>query len=286
MVTRSSKINKEPNGQNANLNGVDTGKVFWNLEDQIARVIEKGVAMGSDMKTNACIHNQRCITLTGELLKIKKDIVFCNVCAANVENDRKELWEFIAASRNSFPMPWCIGGDFNTVLEPSERKCGQSNMVSMSNFRSFLPNMEVVDILLHGVSFTRTNHREKVSWVRLDRFLISPTILSWLPDLVQVGLPLSISDHNAIMIGGGGGGGRKIGEKNDRIKKKDLVREAIKGWQDCKVAGSKGFILSSKIKAFKISIKRWLSLNPKPVSPIKLMEDNLVEVERKAFIEG
>ena len=36
-----------------------------------------------------CISNQRCIILVGVLLRINKEVVFCNVYTANVENERK-----------------------------------------------------------------------------------------------------------------------------------------------------------------------------------------------------
>ncbi|KAK3189699.1 hypothetical protein Dsin_029260 [Dipteronia sinensis] len=64
------------------------------------------------------------------------------------------------------------------------------------------------------------------------------------------------------------------------------MSEAVKGWVDCKVAGTSGFVLSSKVKASKLSIKRWLSVHNKSVSSIKGVEEKLEEVERKTAIEG
>ncbi|KAK3193121.1 hypothetical protein Dsin_024431 [Dipteronia sinensis] len=102
----------------------------------------------------AYISNQRCIILMGELLKFKKDVVFCNVYTANMESERQELWEFLEISRNSFTMPWILGGDFNRVLDSSERKGGGGNVTSMKNFGSFISKMEVINIPLRGISFT------------------------------------------------------------------------------------------------------------------------------------
>ncbi|KAK2640393.1 hypothetical protein Ddye_028188 [Dipteronia dyeriana] len=86
----------------------------------------------------ACVSNSRCIIVARELLRIMKEVVFCNVYAANVENERKELWDFILNPQASFPDPWCMGGDFNTVLDPSERKGGDCNTASMCNLNSFI----------------------------------------------------------------------------------------------------------------------------------------------------
>ncbi|KAK3172180.1 hypothetical protein Dsin_033161 [Dipteronia sinensis] len=99
-------------------------------------------------------------------------------------------------------MLWCIGGDFNTVLDPLERRGGGvCNMGSVRSFCSFVLRARVVDLPLHGVSYTWCNNRETISWARLDRFLVSPWIHSWFPKLMQKGIPRSLSDHNAILIG-------------------------------------------------------------------------------------
>ncbi|KAK3189155.1 hypothetical protein Dsin_028716 [Dipteronia sinensis] len=100
----------------------------------------------------------------------------------------------------SFPVPWCFGGDFNSVLDPSERSGGVCLLNSLKNFNAFVLKAKVVDLLMQGFKFTWSNRREKASWARLDRFLISPLILSWFPNLVQKSLPCNLSDHNAIII--------------------------------------------------------------------------------------
>ncbi|KAK2642950.1 hypothetical protein Ddye_024713 [Dipteronia dyeriana] len=69
-----------------------------------------------------CISNKWCIVLVGVLFKIDKEVILCNVYAPNVEADRKKLWGFLLNIQQSFSSPWCIGGDFNTVLFASERK--------------------------------------------------------------------------------------------------------------------------------------------------------------------
>ena len=123
------------------------------------------------------------------LNKIKKDIVFCNVYVASVESERRELWDFILSSQQSFSAPWVVGGDFNTVLDSSERKGEGCNLGSIRNFNSFVLQARVVDIPLLGNPFTWSNNRDKESWARLDHYLLAPDILSWFPSLKQTGLP-------------------------------------------------------------------------------------------------
>lgn len=39
----------------------------------------------------ACISNQRCIILAWELVKLKKEIVFCNIYASSQDSEKAEL---------------------------------------------------------------------------------------------------------------------------------------------------------------------------------------------------
>ena len=149
----------------------------------------------------ASINNQRCIIIAGEHLQLNKFMVFCNVYAANTEKKRKELWDFILQAQSLLPFPWCIGGDFNTVLNPSERRGSACNMGSIRNFNTFIFQARVVDLPLRGASFTWSNNREEASWARLDRFLLSSDFFAWFPNLLQTAFPRNMSDHNAISLG-------------------------------------------------------------------------------------
>ncbi|KAK3200773.1 hypothetical protein Dsin_024188 [Dipteronia sinensis] len=55
-------------------------------------------------------------------------------------------------------MPWCIGGDFNTVLHPSERKGGICNMSSVNSLNAFVLQARVVDLPLTGHLGSLSDH--------------------------------------------------------------------------------------------------------------------------------
>ncbi|KAK3199960.1 hypothetical protein Dsin_023375 [Dipteronia sinensis] len=218
---------------------------------------------------NSCISSNRTIILEGELTRIKKKMVFCNIYAANVENERKELWDLIIQEHNSFLSPWCICGDFNTVLEPVERA-------------------KVVDISMHVMPFTWSNNREKASWERLDRFLIYPKIVCWFPNLIQKGLPRSLSDHNTVMIGEEKDerGSTPFRFVNSWLHENGLMKEAMVGWKKSMNGRLKGGSLAAKVKESKCHIKRWLRENKKEIPESKKLEEGLVEVDKKAKREG
>ncbi|KAK3198971.1 hypothetical protein Dsin_022386 [Dipteronia sinensis] len=210
-------------------------------------------------EVSSCISSKRFIILVGNLLKEKRKVVFCNVYVANLESERKELWEELVMHQNSLPLPWVIGGDFNTAFDPSERKCGPCNMGSIRNFSTFLHRARLIDIPLRGMTFTWTNFRDRASWARLDRFVISPSVLNWFPRLIQRGLAGCLSDHNAILIG------EPVDDwspcpfrfYNGWLEDKDLMKEAVLGWNSGTQGGSKSKILSEKLKATKHIHKNW-----------------------------
>ena len=60
-------------------------------------------------EVKSCISNDRYIIVSGVLLKLKKEVVFCNLYAVNLEHERVELWRFIMNAQISLPGPWVIG---------------------------------------------------------------------------------------------------------------------------------------------------------------------------------
>ncbi|KAK3232395.1 hypothetical protein Dsin_004276 [Dipteronia sinensis] len=202
--------------------GVKIGS--WSLDEEISKVIEIRVALRFDFNGDESV-------LVKEITRQKiEELERLN------EGEREVLWEFLIISQYVFPCPWGFGGDFNMVLEPSERNDGACPPVSLRNFNSFVLKSKVVDIPLQELKCTWTNCREKASWARLDWFLISPIILSWFPKLIQLGLSSSLSDHNAILIGAPCVDWGPILFKfyNGLLEEKPLIENARKAWLACK----------------------------------------------------
>ncbi|KAK2635808.1 hypothetical protein Ddye_030600 [Dipteronia dyeriana] len=98
----------------------------------------------------ACISSRSCIILAEVLVNLNKEVVLCNIYAPTVAKERRELWDFILQAQTSFPIPWVIGGDFNTVFDQSERVGVGLNLGDMESFRRFILQAQVIDIPLIG----------------------------------------------------------------------------------------------------------------------------------------
>jgi hypothetical protein len=66
-----------------------------------------------------------------------------------------------------FP-PWCIGGDF---LFPSKRSGEACFSPAMMEFCDCIYELDLMDLLLVGETFTWSNNRDFHSWSRIDKFL-------------------------------------------------------------------------------------------------------------------
>ncbi|KAK3226022.1 hypothetical protein Dsin_005884 [Dipteronia sinensis] len=231
-----------------------------------------------------CISNKWCIILVVVLKKLDKDVVLCNVNASNLESERRELWSFICSAQQFFSAPWCIGEDFNTILNESERKKDSFNTWSVKSFNDFILQAKVVDIPLCGAAFTWSNNREDGSWTRLDRFLVCPNILSWFPNVVQRGLPRTISDHCAISLGTikENWGPSPFKFNNEWLEDKELMAVVQKAWVDSNVTRSSIYILHTKLRSSKCKIKGWALAKMRDKASTKSIEDRLAKIDERA----
>lgn len=94
---------------------------------------------------------------------------------------------------------WCIGGDFNSVLNKDERigRSSSSSYMDCENFQNFVEEMEIIDLLFMGGRYTWFSENG-LAMGRLDRFLLSDNLISlWKFDNQVVGKRV-LSDHNLV----------------------------------------------------------------------------------------
>ena len=225
--------------------------------------------------------NDRSIILAGDLIGLKKQAVFCNVYNSNVESERQVMWDYLISSQAALSMPWCLGGDFNAIFDSSKKIGGDCNKLTTRNFNAFLLRAKVLDLPLQGMSFTWTNFRDRASWSRLDRFLISPTMLSWFPNMVQRGLSRGLSYHNAIALGESkmDWGPWPFRFLDGWLEDRSMIADALGGWKSCNAKGSKGFVLATKTRVDKYKLKNWIHFKKLKETNLHVYEDNLALVE-------
>nr|GEW54665.1 RNA-directed DNA polymerase, eukaryota [Tanacetum cinerariifolium] len=90
-------------------------------------------------------------------------------------------------------------GDFKEVLTSSERFGSIFNKIGVKFFNEFIANACLVEIPLGGCSYTWC-HKSANKMSKLDRFLISDSLLSTSPGISSASLDRYLSDHRLILM--------------------------------------------------------------------------------------
>ena len=185
--------------------------------------------------------------------------IFTGVYGPVLANLKEDLWEELGSVRRLWSGSWCIGGDFNASISPSESNKGGRITQAMRRFAFVLDDLGVRDLPLQGGPFTWSGGNNGQVMSRIDRFLVSGDWESYFSRVTQSTLPRPVSDHFPILLDGGG---IRSGPSPFRFEimwlKAEGFKDLLKGWwQGLSFRGSTSFILAEKLKGLKGKLKVW-----------------------------
>lgn len=120
--------------------------------------------------------------------------------------NRATYWDNLTSVGNSFVGPWLIVGDFNSILNPGEKRGGGDfGSTSHNEFVSFVNHNGLVDLGFNGNAFTWDNRRHGRANIkeRLDRGLTNQDWVHIFPNAFIKHLPAAASNHNPILLSTG-----------------------------------------------------------------------------------
>ncbi|XP_026405470.1 uncharacterized protein LOC113300482 [Papaver somniferum] len=127
--------------------------------------------------------------------------VLTNVYGPNNPIERSDFWiELDNVCHYWNNIPWCIGGDFNTITKCDEKKHCSRITRSMLNFNKFIVEHDLIDLPLKGARFTWSNGQSNPVMCRLDKFLISPSFEQHFPFVSQLAKARPTSDHIPLLL--------------------------------------------------------------------------------------
>jgi hypothetical protein len=116
---------------------------------------------------------------------------------------RRDSWNFLRQLSQSSNLPWCILGDFNDILLPSEKK-GRNDRAPwlINGFRSAVLDSGLVDIHMEGYPFTwfKSLGTFRAVEERLDRALANDAWFQKFPNAILENMPAPASDHYPILL--------------------------------------------------------------------------------------
>lgn len=116
---------------------------------------------------------------------------------------RKDSWALILRLAGLSPLPWCILGDFNDLMYPSDKKGAIPHPQNLlDGFYKTINECHLSELDLSGGSFTWEKSRGRSTWVRerLDRAFANANWWARFPLCNLKLLHTPVSDHNPILL--------------------------------------------------------------------------------------
>ena len=181
---------------------------------------------------------------------------FSGVYGPHNSADRGLLWEELSGVHGWWEVPWVVGGDFNVVRYPSERLGAVQLTSGMQGFSDFIFAKDLIDIPMLGGQYTWSNTHSKS---RLDRFLFTSTVENLFSNIAQRRLPRLLSDHSPILLECGTfhRGKTPFRLENMWLQAEGFVNKVRSWWDSYDFHGSPSFVLTCKLKALKLDLKKW-----------------------------
>ena len=143
------------------------------------------------------VMNGRILHVEGIFTQFNLDCLVSFVYALNVGNLKNELWKYLVTFRDSVSKPWCLVGDFNETLFPSDRKGSSQITSSMKRFKNCIDCCDLIELPLNGRKFTWSQGNAAS---RIDRIFLSGDWLQPFPSSTLFGLSKYSSDHRPLHL--------------------------------------------------------------------------------------
>ncbi|XP_016485954.1 uncharacterized protein LOC107806332 [Nicotiana tabacum] len=131
------------------------------------------------------------------------DLYITAVYAKCTPKERRELWNSLELTNLHVNGPWCIGGDFNVILDSDKKKGGRPHRMNKSlEFSNCMDNCGMMDLGFVGPKYTWCNNwdpRRRI-WKRLDRVFINDDWSRIFQNNIVNHLARIGSDHRPILI--------------------------------------------------------------------------------------
>ncbi|XP_015937403.1 uncharacterized protein LOC107463174 [Arachis duranensis] len=144
-----------------------------------------------------CYKGERWLCVEGVLTKNNFQCAYCLVYGAHGREEKRVVWEELSYIAGLCQVPFCLLGDFNEILQVADRKGGMSLSVSAEEFKSWVQDMQLVDLPLTDRKYTWFRGQ---SCSRIDRVLVNIEWVEEFPDIRLKGGPRGLSDHCPLIV--------------------------------------------------------------------------------------
>ncbi|KAG2693813.1 hypothetical protein I3760_08G113300 [Carya illinoinensis] len=215
--------------------GTDISMEDNELAQMLLSMQEKIV--GKIKKKKDCIKNKPYTRASSKLAMVAKKL-------------SAQFWNSLNTIHNSHSGAWLCIGDFNDLVNQSEKFGGRPvNSSSMGRLKNMMNKHGLVDMGFSSSNFTWTNNRQGKALIRerLDRGIANTKWRLLFPDATIQHLVSGASDHHPLLLN----------TFKEFWTKEPIIGTIIQEAWGKQVRGNPSFILYNKIKTTKEALKLW-----------------------------
>ncbi|GJT59826.1 RNA-directed DNA polymerase, eukaryota [Tanacetum coccineum] len=221
------------------------------------------------------------VMIQGNWVSNGKLLLIISVYAPQELSEKKSLWDYLCHVIDNWKGSVIIMGDFNEVRNKNERFGTIFNVHGANAFNSFISMANLEEVPLGGCSFTWC-HRSASKMSKLDRFLMSESLLSECPNLSAITLDRFLSDHRPILLREST---HDYGPIPFRFFHYWLEMEGFENfvnevWREAPVDNSNAMInMMNKLKYLKKKIRVWNGMRQSPKTRKHVLKQELADLE-------
>nr|XP_025628468.1 uncharacterized protein LOC112721637 [Arachis hypogaea] len=202
-------------------------------------------------KLSNCYKGDRWLCIEGMVVKENFHCAVCLVYGPHVRAEKNSMWEELSYIAGLCQVPFCFLGDFNEILHVEERKGATSLSASAKDFKSWINDMELVDLPLNDRKYTWFRGQ---SCSRIDRSLVSLGWLDVYPETRLRGGPRGLSYHCPMIMEDNRKfeGPRPFRSLDSWFTHEGFLRTVKEEWREL---GNMQFL--EKMKALSVPLRRW-----------------------------
>lgn len=198
-----------------------------------------------------------------------------NIYASCLLTTRALLWEELKSEIPLIPSLFICAGDFNEILHSSERSSGHLITSTSSAFISMMDSVGALDLSVGGSKYTWFGPGSQA--LRLDRFLLSPELLSSFNNLTQKCFPRGALDHRPLLLAEEDvdWGPKPFRFINCWLSHPSCLLNCKTVWDQTYTYGDSHLCLWTKLKAVKVFLKEW------KINVFGCMESEIANLQNK-----
>lgn len=159
--------------------------------------------------------------------------ILTSVYGPQADVDKVTFLDELRAIQATVGSPWMVAGNFNLILEATDKSNTNISRRNMGRFRRFVNEAELKDIHLHGRSFTWSNERDRPTLEKLDQVLVTVDWEIQAPNCFLQALATTMSDHYPLLLSTNAGlqGKPRYHFEKHWTKMPDFLQVVERGWR-------------------------------------------------------